>query len=166
MLAHRFPEVAKDYGLVQPASLSLQEFFGRYGGEARSEQASERVPWLRGVAAHCSACGRQTSLRSGTVTENNKLSSRIRLLAICWATARPGSGLRGRRSVWQRRCPVGCSPPPEPGPGRSRPTQRPVLVTRKQPLTQRRASPNLRARILRSSNPQVRVRCLVTYWYR
>jgi len=83
------------------AGLSLPGFLKRYGSEPQCEQALEASRWPQGFVcprcdgtAHsrfqrngatywqCSACHRQTSLRSGTVMDNSKLPLRTWLLAM------------------------------------------------------------------------------------
>lgn len=81
--------------------LSLPAFLKHYGSERQCEQALEASRWPQGFVcprcagtAHsrfkrgsatywqCSACHRQTSLRSGTVMDNSKLPLRTWLLAM------------------------------------------------------------------------------------
>jgi len=83
------------------ARLSLPAFLKRYGSERQCEQALEASRWPQGLVcprcadtAHsrfqrsgatywqCSACHRQTSLRSGTVMDNSKLPLRTWLLGM------------------------------------------------------------------------------------
>lgn len=83
------------------AGLSLPAFLTRYGSERQCEQALEASRWPQGFAcprctgtAHsrfqrngatywqCSACHRQTSLRSGTVMDNSKLPLRSWFLGM------------------------------------------------------------------------------------
>ncbi|KAF7277662.1 hypothetical protein GWI33_000979 [Rhynchophorus ferrugineus] len=83
------------------SGLSLPAFLKRYGSERQCEQALEASRWPQGFicprcagTAHsrfqrhgatywqCTACHRQTSLRSGTVMDNSKLPLRTWLLAM------------------------------------------------------------------------------------
>ncbi len=83
------------------AGLSLPAFLKRYGNEQQCEQALEISRWPQGfvcprcaATAHsrfqrhgttywqCTACYRQTSLRSGTVMDNSKLPLRTWLLGM------------------------------------------------------------------------------------
>ncbi|ABJ89882.1 transposase [Xanthomonas oryzae pv. oryzae KACC 10331] len=88
------------------AGLSLPAFFKRYGNAQQCEQALEISRWPQGfvcprcaATAHsrfqrhgttywqCTACYRQTSLRSGTVMDNSKLP--LRHLAAWHVSAGP-----------------------------------------------------------------------------
>lgn len=81
--------------------LSMAEFNSTYGTEVACRQALERSRWPGGFACpkcdhgacrrferggqlylECTACGRQTSLVSGTVFQSSKLSLRLWFLAI------------------------------------------------------------------------------------
>ncbi|AXX66517.1 hypothetical protein B4599_05875 [Xanthomonas oryzae pv. oryzae] len=83
------------------AGLSLPAFLKRYGNAKQCEQALEISRWPQGfvcprcaASAHsrfqrhgttywqCTACYRQTSLRSGTVMDNSKLPLRTWLLGM------------------------------------------------------------------------------------
>ena len=103
MLSSSFPRdrmMAMNRVQFQPG-LSLPAFLKRYGSERQCEQALEASRWPQGFVcprcagtAHsrfqrrgatywqCSACHHQTSLRSGTIMDNSKLSLRTWWLAM------------------------------------------------------------------------------------
>ncbi|RBI60203.1 IS1595 family transposase, partial [Xanthomonas oryzae pv. oryzae] len=83
------------------AGLSLPAFLKRYGNAQQCEQALEISRWPQGFVCprcaatphsrfqrhgttywQCTACYRQTSLRSGTVMDNSKLPLRTWLLGM------------------------------------------------------------------------------------